>query len=121
MGLFWDLYQESRISEAQSGAEVARSTSERLRRDVDQMRRRMDAMALACQAMWEILRDQVGVSEDALMQKMQEIDLRDGTADGRMTPQRLTCPGCSKLNNTTRSECVYCGAKLPVQHVFQKD
>ena len=38
----------------------------------------VDHLALACQAMWELLRGQVGVTEEQLLAKMKEVDLRDG-------------------------------------------
>ncbi len=113
MGLFWELYRECQFTDVQSEAATAKNMSVRLRRDVDQLRRQVDTMALANQAMWEILRDKLGVPEDVLLQKMQEIDLRDRQADGKMTPSPVSCPDCARLNNSARATCIYCGSAIP--------
>jgi len=50
---------------------------------------------------------------------MTEVDLRDGTQDGRMTPVIITCPKCGKPSNSKNTRCMYCGAALAKPHVFQ--
>jgi hypothetical protein len=76
-------------------------------------------MALACQAMWELLRERVGITEEELLAKIKEVDLRDGAADGRMRPVTVQCPKCGKPSSTKHSQCMYCGAAIPKPHVFQ--
>jgi len=79
----------------------------------------INRMALGCQAMWELLRSRVGITEQELLAKMNEVDLRDGSQDGRMTPVPIACPQCGKPSNSRHSRCMYCGAALPKPHVFQ--
>lgn len=76
-------------------------------------------MALACQAMWELLRERGGITDAELLAKIKEVDLRDGVADGRMRPVIVNCPKCGKPSNTKHSQCMYCGAAIPKPHVFQ--
>ena len=79
----------------------------------------VDHLALACQAMWELLRGQVGVTEEQLLAKMKEVDLRDGALDGRIRPVLIKCPACGKPSNSKNSSCMYCGAVIPKRHVFE--
>ena len=50
---------------------------------------------------------------------MQEIDLRDGNADGRMTQRIVQCPACGAASNTRRPNCLMCGTALAKAHVFE--
>lgn len=98
--------------EAPSRSEVAR-----LRIQVEELQRRLDTMTLAAQAMWELLRVHGRFSDTDLLEKMQEVDLRDGQADGRISSGLVNCPGCGRRNRSTRRHCVFCGAALPTPHV----
>ena len=63
--------------------------------------------------MWEPLRDSTEFEEKDIFAKMQEVDVRDGVADGKMTPQTRACPSCKRKSNARRNVCVYCGTALP--------
>lgn len=120
MDIFIDLYQQRRIVEAESTARDARFTAKQMANDVDKLSERTEATTLACQALWEIVRDKLGVADHEILEKMQEIDLRDGRADGRISPSGFVCPDCKRRNSNARRNCLYCGFKLPVKHVFEK-
>lgn len=96
----------------------SKSEVSRLRAQVEELQRRLDTMTLAAQAMWELLRLQGRFSDTDLLEKMQEVDLRDGEADGRITSGLVNCPGCGRRNRSTRRHCVFCGAGLPTPHVM---
>lgn len=76
-------------------------------------------MALASQAMWELVRARLEISEEELLAKMNEIDLRDGTKDDRMSTRPTSCPKCKRTSSTKNTRCIYCGELLPKPHVFQ--
>ena len=82
---------------------------------VDALERRNETLSLACQALWELLCESGGMNDETLFRKMQEVDLRDGTADGKITPRPITCPACRRNSRSGRMTCVYCGASLPGQ------
>lgn len=90
----------------------------RLRNQVEDLQRRLDTLTLAAQALWELVRAQGRYSDTNLLEKMQEVDLRDGEADGRITSGLVNCPGCGRRNRSTRRHCVFCGASLPSTHVM---
>lgn len=70
-------------------------------------------LTLACTAMWMLLRQRTGVTDQELLEAIQEVDLRDGVLDGQYKPPALTCPACGRRNNRRRRTCMYCEAPLP--------
>ena len=70
-------------------------------------------LTLACTAMWTLLRQRFGVTDQELLEAIQEVDLRDGVLDGQYKPPALTCPACGRRNNRRRRTCMYCEAALP--------
>ena len=118
MSIFFDIYQQGKIAVADAKAEHAKSESERLRQQVQDLQRKCDGLTIACQSLWEIVRDRAGIGDEALLAKMQEVDLRDGQADGKISPALASCPSCGRRSNAARKLCLYCGASMPVAHVF---
>jgi hypothetical protein len=120
MDLIFDAYQSGQIAEAQVTAAQASDKAKQLQSEVDDLRRRADALTIACQALWEIVRPRLALDEQTVVRKMQEIDLRDGQADGKISTRPVTCPRCSRNSNSKRRACVYCGAPLPTGNLFEK-
>ena len=120
MDLLIDLYQQGRIAQAQSKAESAVDRTKRLQEEVADLKRKADALTIACQSLWEIVRTRLSLDEQMMLAKMQEIDLRDGKLDGKIATKRISCPSCSRPNNTKRQSCLYCGTRLSGGHLFEK-
>jgi hypothetical protein len=120
MDLIIDAYQQGQIAEAQVSAAQASDRAKRLQAEVDDLKRRADALTIANQALWEILRARLGIEDKTVLLKMQEIDLRDGLADGKISPRPVACPRCARNSNSKRRACLYCGAALPAGHLFEK-
>ena len=70
-------------------------------------------LTLVCTAMWTLLRQRFGVTDQELLEAIQEVDLRDGVLDGQYKPSALTCPACGRRNNRRRRACMYCESALP--------
>lgn len=113
MSLFIDLYRKHQLHQAETTPPPPKARFEEL--DRDDLVRRSEALTLACQALWEIVRDEHAMTDEDILRKMQEIDLRDGALDGRVAPSIATCPACHRGNNAARRVCIYCGAKLPTK------
>lgn len=120
MDILIDLYQQGRIREAQNTAEQARSAARTTEWQMQDLKRRVQSLAITCQALWELLAERLNLDENLVLQKMQEIDLRDGKADGRISTSVVSCPSCSRPNKASRSQCLYCGSSLPASHIFDK-
>jgi hypothetical protein len=56
---------------------------------------------------------QGGISEEQLRKKIVEVDVRDGQADGRMTPRAQKCPKCEAMMSPQFGRCLFCGYKDP--------
>jgi hypothetical protein len=84
-------------------------------RDVDE---RVDQLLIVCAAMWELVRERTGLTENDLIGKVAEIDARDGVADGRVTAKLRNCPKCQRVIFPKHRRCLYCGRETPVASVF---
>jgi len=112
MSFLWDAYQSSQISQLNSRIDRLQDAGAREQaalRVATEMEQKIDRLALICRAMFELLQQTAGVSEDQLKAKIQEIDLRDGQADGRMTPQGKRCPKCDAMMSPKFGRCLFCG------------
>lgn len=69
----------------------------------------IDRLKLMNQALWELLKVHTGITEEQLAAKVKEVDLRDGSEDGRMTHQALQCPNCGRVSSSKHYKCLYCG------------
>jgi hypothetical protein len=119
MSYLWYAHQSGQIAEAKTDAAEAKTTTQQYADRVRELEFALGRTTLACQALWELLRARVGITEEELLAKMTEVDLRDGREDGRMTPVVIACPKCGKPSNTKNTRCLYCGAALQKPHVFQ--
>ena len=120
MDILVDLYQHGQINHAQNRAAQAQSVAEELRWELDTLKRKSDSLTLACQALWEIVRAQGGLKDTAILEKMRDIDIRDGKLDHRITPRVADCPRCGRKNKASRKDCIYCGEKLRAENVFEQ-
>lgn len=111
--MLWDLIQQSQIHDAQSSASDANRRTDQVRHDVRRTQQTIDALSLSCTAMWELLSEKLGVTDDELLAKIEEIDLRDGELDGKMAGGKQKCSGCGRSNNAKRRRCLYCGTSFP--------
>lgn len=118
--MLFDIYQQHRISEASAAAESAKDKVQALRNQVDDLQRKTDALSITCQALWELLRAATNLTDQDMLQKMQEIDLRDGRLDGRIKSPPVNCPSCQRITNGERRACLYCGVRIPGGNIFEK-
>jgi hypothetical protein len=116
--MFWDAYHQTRIASAERLSDVPDSKVDRTARTVEDLQRHVDRLSLACQAMWELLRECSDLKEDDLERKIMEVDGRDGSLDGKMGVQQLNCPACGRKTNSKRNTCIFCGAPTKRPHQF---
>jgi len=72
---------------------------------------RVDTLVLVCTSLWELLKERTDLTEEDLMSKVQEVDLRDGTADGKITVGLQKCHKCGRTMSPKHRRCLYCGAE----------
>jgi hypothetical protein len=78
---------------------------------------KVDRLALICRAMFELMQAS-GITEDQFKAKVLEIDLRDGQADGRITPKPKKCPKCEAMISPSFGRCLFCGYRDQTASVF---
>ena len=110
-GLLWGLHSYRRIGEAEVSAIRAGSKAAQAQRMVHDLEQRIDKLTVICMAMWGLLHERLSLTEEDLMERVKEIDLRDGQADGKITPTVAQCRQCGRVMSRTHSKCMYCGAE----------
>jgi len=118
--LFSDFSASSRILQAESAADSARASASEAERAADDMQRRVEVIALANQALFEILKSRLGITEEEVVARMADIDARDGTRDGKMTATVAACRSCGRKISSARRRCLFCGETVLSGNLFQK-
>jgi len=112
--LFWELNQNRRIGEVQTDPRNTESKTRDLSREVESLRQSIEKLALVNAAMWSLLQEKSGLKDEQLLNRMQEIDLADGVADGRISQAKaMQCVKCQRPMSRTHERCMYCGAYNP--------
>lgn len=117
--MIWDLFQQQQINSAERTASDAKSKTDRHANDIENLQQHVERLSLACQAMWEILKNRSAFTETELETKILEIDARDGRIDGKINTQPISCPSCGRATSSRRDTCVLCGAHTRRPHQFE--
>lgn len=115
----WSIQRDYRLKSSEREAARAASKAGMASDEVRRLSSQVDRLTLACQAMWELVRDRTDLSEDDLAQKIEEIDSRDGAVDGKLGARIVPCPSCGRNSNSRRSSCVWCGEPIDREHAFE--
>jgi hypothetical protein len=115
----WDILQEMRLNDHSQRHNNARTNARTAGRDTDRLERYVKKMALVNQALFEILQEKVGITDEELRHKISEVDLRDGVADGHLEAAPLTCPKCQTKVTAGALSCPTCGAKVAPKYPFE--
>ena len=110
--MLWDLYQHYQINQLESKLTRVQDHAAddgAARRTAAHMEERIDRLVLLCRAMFELLQESTGHTDERLSAKILEIDLRDGQADGRMSPIPRRCPRCEAMMSPRFGRCLFCG------------
>ena len=78
---------------------------------IEDLNERLDSMAIILRALVSLLEER-GLSADDLMAKIEELDLADGTADGRVKAGPVECTGCDSKVPPGLTKCQYCGTAV---------
>lgn len=78
---------------------------------LEDMNERVDSMALILRALWALLEEQ-GLTADQLIDKIEELDLLDGKADGKVTALATDCPSCGSKVAAGLNKCQFCGTDV---------
>ncbi|HUU60139.1 MAG TPA: hypothetical protein VMZ50_11390 [Phycisphaerae bacterium] len=118
MSMFWRLHQQRQIAEAASTASKGASKVGEVQRDLRGLEDRVAQLSLVCSAMWSLIQEQTDLTEEDLMERVKEMDLQDGVADGKATKKLGRCPHCGRPMSARKQRCLYCGKDRPKSSTF---
>jgi ribosomal protein S27AE len=118
--LLWDLHQERRIGDAQQSASQAARKATDFQDRVRGLEDRIDRLLLTNMALWSLLRETMGVTDEDLNARIREIDLRDGVPDGKVTRSPRMCPQCQRTFSPRHRRCLYCGQEVAAATPFDR-
>jgi hypothetical protein len=72
----------------------------------------VEKLFMLTEALWTILKEKHGCTDAELVQRVQEIDLRDGKLDGKVAKVNPDCPKCGRKLMGKRPVYLYCGAEV---------
>lgn len=109
--------QMARANRAQTAGEMAARTAADVRTQNESIQFDIEKLFMITEALWAILKDQHGYTDDQLVQMIQDIDLRDGKLDGKVAKaaERPSCAQCGRTIIRKQAKCLYCGAAAPQQ------
>ena len=62
------------------------------------------------EALWELIREKLRLTDDEFNEKLYAIDMRDGTLDGKnQRSHAMKCPQCNRTVSHRHAACLYCG------------
>ena len=112
IGLFWEAHQQAGISTAKMDAQSARRKADEALLRLDAAERKADKALLICEALWTLMRDRYGMTDEHLVAQVQEIDMTDGFLDGRVRRPPVDCPACNRRTTQRYLKCMYCGTEV---------
>lgn len=117
---FWELSQQGDIAQARAEAIRSGDRARAAELRVAELEGRLEKLSLLCMAMWELVRDRTGLTQEELAAKVKALDEADGKADGRVTRVAKTCPVCGRIMSPKLGRCIYCGYEAEETNAFGK-
>lgn len=117
--IMWDIYQEIRINDLRARQLDAESSVRSTAGDLDDMTRHIRKLALVSQALYELMKERTGITDEELRRKIDAIDMRDGGLDGKIDLAPLKCPKCGMGVSSGALKCKGCGAKVAPKYPFE--
>jgi len=99
-------------------ANSAKSAASDAQTAVMTLEKRVDKLALINLALWSLVSEKCGFSEDDLKERVAQIDAMDGQADGKLSTGTTPCPQCGRPIASRVATCQFCGAERPKLTAF---
>lgn len=107
---------EAAKAAAEAGGAAARAGTE-----VTHLRREVNRLLMITEALWEYIREREGLTDEHLVAKIDEIDLRDGALDGRVEKvPPVDCTACGRTLAKRQPVCIYCGTDAESRDPFAR-
>jgi hypothetical protein len=110
---FWAIGPMPGFGATQAADAANRANAAEMR--VRELEHRVEKLALACNAMWDLLRNQAGITDRQLQEKIQQMEAVNGSAKNM-----LKCPGCGRQVSPSKGKCIYCGTACGGGSAFEE-
>ena len=106
--------QMAQANRAQTAGEMTSRIAADVRTQTENMQFDVEKLLMITEALWTLMKEQHGYSDDDLIRVIQDIDLRDGKLDGKVAKAevRPDCPQCGRKLIGKRPVCLYCGTEV---------
>jgi hypothetical protein len=106
----WRVEQALRDSPVGPGLSAETSA---LKNKADRLQGELKRLSTATRAMWLLVKEKHGFSDDELLAKIDELNKAGAAADGwRAKEAAPTCPQCSRPLTHSQPKCLYCGQEI---------
>ncbi len=116
MSLYWSMSRPDTVARTASARAEAKASN--VQDQIRVMQDNVDRLSLLCQAMWELVSEKTNLTEQDIEEKVMQIDLRDGSLDGKMGRSQRHCPQCNRNLHRRHDKCLYCGYEVEREHAF---
>ena len=119
MSLFSNNSLSQRVFEAGIQAEQSAMTAQEARTRVLDLEAKVNKLTLVNHALFELIALRTGITESELIEKVNEIDLRDGKLGGKPSQEApVVCEQCGRSYSRRHNHCFYCDHVNPLTKAF---
>ena len=112
--------QMAQANRAQTAGEMASALAATVRSQNETITADIEKLFLITQALWTILKEEHGYTDQDLHRRIEDIDLSDGKRDGKVAKVvNPDCPQCGRKLMGKKPVCLYCGATV-VRQAFER-
>ena len=98
---------------ANMASQRAASEANRARTEIENVKFDVEKLLMITEALWIILKEQLGYDDEELIRRINEIDMRDGRLDGKVKESvNPNCPECDRVLIGRMNKCLYCGTEV---------
>lgn len=119
----WNATQQMQIQEARDAAKDAKFEAQiTAQQAIDQTFlpyvKQLDKLGLVCQAMWSLIQEKTNLTERDLLNRVTELDLKDGVLNGKYVNPPVDCPKCGSKMSRKFNRCLFCGQEYTEGSAF---
>ncbi|MBL7220224.1 MAG: hypothetical protein ISS69_08925 [Phycisphaerae bacterium] len=119
-GLFIAGASQASVNQAQEAAGTASRAAADARTQNRETQLDVEKLFMITEALWKMVKEQHGYTDDQLAEIICDIDLRDGQLDGKVARQpNPPCSQCGRMLMGRHPVCLYCGA-VAVRGPFER-
>ena len=115
----FDIYQQGQIRDTSRKAIDSKKEARDAITQVHRLQASVGKLTLINKALWEMVKKEFGKEDSDLFELVKEIDLRDGSLDGKIPHDVKKCRRCGRIINRRHQRCLYCGSDTLAPDVFE--